>query len=280
VQSLEQGQIPKRSVVITFDDGFADNYHSAFPYLKSHRIPATIFLVTDCIEHNKPIWIQELYYFMNRIGVEKTVELLSHLQKELDIANLPLKNSPKMHWAKTVEEYFTYSLTKQLRDKILNRLYSEYKIQKNRVFFQNEVFLTWNQIKQMNQYGIAFGNHGASHTPFSAMPLYEQQEEIIQSKKVIETNLGKAFLPFAYPFGRTRDFTSDTQKLIKSTGHSCTLTSISTLNSKCTSPHQLGRILVNEFSVYFLAYELEKGLLKSWLKRCLPSKAKISRLPQ
>jgi len=44
VDSLKGGRIPRRSVVITFDDGFADNYHYAYASLKKYRISATIFI--------------------------------------------------------------------------------------------------------------------------------------------------------------------------------------------------------------------------------------------
>ena len=48
---LESGRpFPDRSVVITFDDGFADNHRNAFPVLASEGIPATIFLATGFIE--------------------------------------------------------------------------------------------------------------------------------------------------------------------------------------------------------------------------------------
>ena len=40
------------SIVITFDDGYSDNYYNAYPLLKKHDFPATIFLISDFIKNN------------------------------------------------------------------------------------------------------------------------------------------------------------------------------------------------------------------------------------
>jgi hypothetical protein len=40
------------SIVITFDDGYSDNYYNAYPLLKKHNFPATIFLISDFIKNN------------------------------------------------------------------------------------------------------------------------------------------------------------------------------------------------------------------------------------
>ena len=53
-------RIPDRTVVITFDDGYADTIHDAAPILAEHGIPATVFVSSDYVDSSREFWWDEL----------------------------------------------------------------------------------------------------------------------------------------------------------------------------------------------------------------------------
>src|SRR5215217_830545 len=59
-EALRQKELPDRSVVITFDDGYADNLYNAKPALERYNVPATFFLTTGYIGHKREFWWDEL----------------------------------------------------------------------------------------------------------------------------------------------------------------------------------------------------------------------------
>ncbi len=60
VKSLREGHLPKRAVVLTFDDGYADNLWNAKPLLERYEVPATVFVSTGYVDSDREFWWDEL----------------------------------------------------------------------------------------------------------------------------------------------------------------------------------------------------------------------------
>lgn len=77
LEAMETGKVPKRPIAITFDDGYSDNYISAFPSLKNHGLKATFFVITD--------------------GVDDGYYMSSDMLKEMQEAGMSIENHTANH---------------------------------------------------------------------------------------------------------------------------------------------------------------------------------------
>lgn len=59
----------------------------------------------------------------------------------------------------------------------------------------------WDDLRELDLFGMSVQSHGVSHRPFSKMDAPEQKEELIRSKAILEDGLGKPVELFAYPYG-------------------------------------------------------------------------------
>ena len=78
--------------------------------------------------------------------------------------------------------------------------------------------LNWDEVREMIKNGITIGSHSHTHPILSRMPIEEAKEEIFNSKKVLEKNLGIKIKHFSFPNGRKEDFSEELRDYCREIG--------------------------------------------------------------
>ena len=73
-----KGSLPERPVLITFDDGYIDNYQCAFPILKKHNMKACIFLISEYVSLYPNYLTWEQLAEMQSSGIEFGSHTVDH----------------------------------------------------------------------------------------------------------------------------------------------------------------------------------------------------------
>ncbi|MBU5486231.1 polysaccharide deacetylase family protein [Clostridium sp. MSJ-11] len=98
--------IPEKSVVITLDDGYKDNYTNAFPILKEFNFNAVVFVITNNIDNHKNFLTSEQILEMDKNGIE----IQSHTANHERLPTLSYENQVR-----------TLKVSKEFLEKLLNK---------------------------------------------------------------------------------------------------------------------------------------------------------------
>ena len=183
--------LEKDYIVITFDDGYMDNYKNAFPALKECNLPSTIFLATDYINSNRLLWTDEVGMLLEeKWDVFLQTELFQTL-KDIGISD---------NKAILINEII--SILKKMDEDTRNAIIARLKENIGHSVEMDALMLTWEQIREMMAGGISFGGHTMSHRFLTMLTPSVKEIEISKSKDIVEQNLKERVLCFAYPDGR------------------------------------------------------------------------------
>jgi glycosyltransferase involved in cell wall biosynthesis/peptidoglycan/xylan/chitin deacetylase (PgdA/CDA1 family) len=231
--------MPERAIVITFDDGYRDNYLNAFPILHRYGIPATIFLSVRAIEEEGILWFDTITEAF-RLSPARSIDLsayglrryaLSDLQRKVTAANETVLFAKR--YADTEREAFTRA--------VLDRLgVSSDDLRRNRLM------MNWENVRAMRSRDISFGSHGMSHTILTRLTKEELESELAESKRLIQERAGIDAKLFAYPNGKASDFSKDMEVLLRKYGYLTACTLLRGLNNGESDSFMLKRRCVSE----------------------------------
>lgn len=269
---------PKNSCLITFDDGWNDNYTNAFPVLKKLGIPAVIFVSTDFIGTNQVFWHEQLVRMFEENGsvfdIKKRNGVLNEYPEVLSAKIVKIIETPVLARRPLIEELISYlkGFDPGKIEKLIQKLQLLLDIREEE---QQPVVLTWEQIKEMSQHNICFGSHTKSHAILTNVNMNQIREEITESKRIIEDQLGKPVDFIAYPNG---NYSESIVKVTEEAGYLAGFTCVPGMNYSTEKPFELKRRQIMEdfslgatgkFSEGALRTELSgiRNDLRAWIKK-------------
>ena len=220
VEGLTKKDLPENVVVLTFDDGYADNYAYAFPILQAYQAPATVFLATDVIGTERTLWHDRVFVAFR----ETRAPRLDLGETAKSVHPYPLTTREEKVIALTCVLGFLRTLGDEQRDYWIDRLVALLAVDQPQR--QPRLMLTWEEVMTMSAAGISFGSHTCSHPILANLSAARMREEICESQKKIEHYLRKPVTTFAYPNGKSSDFTDTTKAILREAGFTCAVTTV------------------------------------------------------
>ncbi len=237
----------RKGVVVTFDDGYRDNYTHAFPILKELGIPATVFLTTDHIGTNKLLWHDRLAFYLRSLDqideADLEQQLLEVLEKTSPLFSLLLRF--REDTGDRVEKMFAIAgLMKDLGPDesmmLLDRL-AEVTGSADEEDRLPRLMLDWDEIREMTGHGMTFDAHTRRHVILSRLSGKDLEEELATPREVIASRLDREAFFLAYPNGAAADMNDEVIDAAKKAGYRGACTLIPGCNVHGVDPFRLFR---------------------------------------
>ncbi len=230
---------PPKSFVVTFDDGFANNYTVAAPILADFNIPATIYITTDFVENNRMSWVDRIEWAIEKCGPIK-LRLPWH-GKPISIHNIEEKRT-------ILDNIRMYVKNNQLLrpDDLATDIQNQCNLPETwSTDDPLDLKLTWPQVKKLdNAPQFIVGGHTHTHAILSFLDDNELAYELDTSMALLQKMAGVGSLHYSYPEGLAHCYSETVIKALKSRGVVCCPTAIDGVNSPDIDLFNLKRIPV------------------------------------
>jgi peptidoglycan/xylan/chitin deacetylase (PgdA/CDA1 family) len=227
-----------RTVVVTFDDGYRNNYDYAWPICRELGIPFTLYVVTGFVERQAPLWMDRVEFGLrNTARTELEVEiggqtyrhpLRTHAERDRADADLrralkPLTGPPLADKLAELEALLCAGPKGAELDALSP--------------------CTPDMLREMAGSGLVeIGAHMVSHESVARMRPADAAADLRRAKGTIEAWVGRPCRHFAYPFGRSTDFSSATEALVRGAGYASAVTTVEGVNRPPSNVFALRRV--------------------------------------
>lgn len=197
LRRLDDGTLPARAAAVTFDDGYADNYHVALPILRRYRVAATFFIASGYL-NGGTMWNDAVIEAVRRLpaGRLRTGEL----DPTLDVTAAVDDDDSRRTLARTLITALKY-LPQERRQRAVERLAARVDAP-----LPDDLMLTDASLRRLADDPLAtIGGHTVSHPILTRLDRQAAADEIAAGKHALEELLQRPLALFAYPNGKPGD---------------------------------------------------------------------------
>lgn len=197
-----------RHVLLTFDDGYRDNYDLAFPLLRRHGLTAAFFLATGFLDSPRVAWWDEVAW-MIRHAARDAIPAGPWLSEDVPL------HAPDAESAIASILAAYKSLPTRDAEALLDHVAEGAGVRRCTPEDAVGAWMTWDMAREMRDGGMTIGGHTVSHPILAGLPVERQREEITTCARRLYEELGIAMTSFSYPVGGRGTFTVDTRRLLR-----------------------------------------------------------------
>ncbi len=257
IEAINGGvDLPENAVLLTFDDGYADNYTFAFPVLEEFGFQGSFFIPGKTFTTHQLLDVNKIHYILASADITKLVvdvkEKMDYYRgKEFDYP------STQELWDKYatderfdgkevifVKRMLQTVLPERLRNRISSDLFEKYVgVTEEQLAY--ELYMTTEQIRTLKRHGMFIGLHGYDHYWLGNLSPEQMREDITSALDIMDEFIDPKAWVMNYPYGNSND---DVLKFIKAKGACLGLTTeVRVADIGKDNPLLLPRLDCNDF---------------------------------
>jgi len=231
------GELPPRSLAITFDDGYADNHRLARPILARLGLPATVYVATAAADGQDVFWVSAVRALA-----------LAARAPELVVPGMAPITLPASGSRDAAIKALTRALVELPaagRTERMHAVATAAGIDLERLLAGT--MMTWAQVKDLASAGWTIGAHTVNHQNVAVVDPAVAETEIMRSRDAIADAAGTSVCHFCYPNtgGRHRYFSPQVVEILRRNGFRSATTSVPGALKPGADPFLLPRLGVS-----------------------------------
>lgn len=249
-------KLPEKALLLTFDDGYADNYTVAMPVLEEYGVQGSFFIPGKTFTTHQLLDVNKIHYVLASANIYNLVE---DLKKEMDYYR-----GQEFQYASTEELFAKYAvasrfdiketvfvkqmlqtvLPEKLRNIISSKLFAKYVgITEEQLAY--ELYMSEEQIRTMKRHGMFIGIHGYDHYWLGNLPVEQMENDISLALDVLDEFVDRKQWVMNYPYG---NYNKDVLAYISKQGACLGLTTeVRLADIDKDNPLELPRLDCNDF---------------------------------